>query len=73
LENISAFPNPSDGTIIISGEGVYEVKVFNAMGQLVYEDPAYSSNSELNVNSKGVHVIQLLQNGRRGMLKVVMQ
>jgi len=73
MENATIFPNPSEGSFVISGNGVYEVKVYNTMGEQVYENSSYAANSPLNVNSKGVHFVQLAQNGKRMMLKVVIQ
>lgn len=49
MNNISIFPNPSKGQLMInlsaSSESNFSISIYNTLGQLVYFNPAVSSNN----------------------------
>jgi len=68
-----AYPNPAENGFAVSGTGEFQLTVFNAMGQLVYENQAYIANSSIDLAGKGLHVIHLNQRNRSQTLKVVLK
>jgi len=52
----SIFPNPNDGhfNLNINKLGTYQLKVYNAIGQLVLQNAVEMGNTEINLIAKGV-------------------
>ncbi|MDF2455575.1 MAG: hypothetical protein K0R51_1568 [Cytophagaceae bacterium] len=73
LTGAVAYPNPAENTFMISGEGDFELSVYNTLGQLVFENKTYSANTPITIQSKGVHVVRLSQNNKSQTLKVVLK
>ncbi|MBO9700977.1 MAG: T9SS type A sorting domain-containing protein [Sporocytophaga sp.] len=74
VENLSSvYPNPSEGKIVISGKGQYDLKIYNALGQLIHEDNAYTPETPLDLEGKGMHMIRLIQNGKVQTLKAIVK
>ncbi len=67
------YPNPSEGTFAISGNGEYGLQVFDIIGQLIYSDNSYTAASPVNITNKGVYFIHLTQNSNRQILKVILK
>lgn len=59
---ISLFPNPTNGLLNVSGEGIQEIRVFNAMGQMVKQVFAANREETLQIDmsnqSVGVYLLQ---------------
>lgn len=60
---ISIFPNPTNGMLNVSGEGIKEIRVFNAMGQMVKQQ--FINREEIlqidmSNQSSGVYLLQAL-------------
>lgn len=53
---IKVYPNPNNGvlTVGINQEGNYNLKVFNAIGQLVLKNVIGIGNTEINLTARGV-------------------
>jgi len=74
VENLSTvYPNPSEGEIVISGKGQYELKIYNSLGQLIHEDNAYTPDAPVSIESKGMHMIRLIQNGKVQTIKTLVK
>ncbi len=73
LTGAVAYPNPAENTFMISGEGEFQLSVYNALGQLVYENKTYTAETPVTIQSKGVHVVHLNQANRNQILKVVLK
>ena len=64
---VSLYPNPTDGLLTVTGEGIQEIRVFNAMGQLVKQ---VSANREgpLQIDmgnlSAGVYLLRAVGEGK---------
>lgn len=69
----SVYPNPSEGKIMISGEGEMDLKICNMLGQVVYEEINHKAGTQIDINGDGPHVILLEQNGRREVLMVMLK
>ncbi|WP_028980009.1 T9SS type A sorting domain-containing protein [Sporocytophaga myxococcoides] len=69
----SVYPNPSEGRIVISGKGQYDLKIYNALGQLIHEDNAYTPETPVDLEGKGMHMIRLIQNGKVQTLKAIVK
>ena len=68
-----AYPNPAETTFMISGHGEFELSVYNALGQQIFEDKNYIANTPITIQSRGVHVVRLNQNNKSQTLKVVLK
>ncbi len=72
---ISLFPNPTSGKVMIQGQAIETVKVYNAMGQLlINEEVGNADQVELNLSSlsAGVYTINVtMTNGQQGNQMVV--
>ena len=55
------YPNPTDGIVKIEAENLRYVSVFNAVGQMVYEEQVDGDELEINLGSQevGVYLIRL--------------
>ncbi|GAL86557.1 hypothetical protein CHU_0268 [Sporocytophaga myxococcoides] len=69
----SVYPNPSEGKIVISGKGVYDLKIYNGLGQLIYENNAYTPETPVELDNKGMHMIRLIQNGKAQTLRAIVK
>ena len=61
--NISVYPNPSDGiiTIDIAQDAQYAVKIVDLRGKLIYEGDIYNSTKvNLSEYNKGIYLISLI-------------
>ena len=72
---IGLFPNPTKDKVMIEGQGIETVKVYNAMGQLLYTEVCGNAvNVELNLSSysAGVYTVNVrLANGHQANRMVV--
>lgn len=66
---ISLYPNPTNGKVMIQGQAIETVKVYNAMGQLLLNEVVDNADQvELNLSSfsAGVYTISVsMTNGQR--------
>ena len=74
-DEIGLFPNPTKDKVMIQGQGIETVKVYNAMGQLLYTevcDNAENVTLHLSSFSAGVYTISVrLTNGQQSNHMVV--
>jgi hypothetical protein len=68
-----AYPNPAETSFMISGNGTFELTIYNTLGQQVFEDKNYVANTPITIQSKGVHLIRLNQNDKNQTLKVMLK
>lgn len=84
VENMQLFPNPNNGTFILSGNfngmtGVKDAKIeaLNTVGQVVYKDNAQVVNGKLEKQMKmadvaaGVYMLRITADGRTVQMKFV--
>ena len=68
---INFFPNPSNGTINISGNVNGELKIFNALGEEVFNQQiSKSSNLQINL-PKGIYFAQLISEEKLYSQKII--
>ncbi len=68
-----AYPNPATETFALSGSGIYDVKMYNTLGQLVYTNSSYKAETPISVSTKGMHVAYITQNGISQVVKIVVE
>ncbi len=59
MENISVFPNPSSGIVYFSKADNCDLKVFNALGQLVYASKINAHNRQIELKHSGIYIVKL--------------
>jgi hypothetical protein len=63
---ISIYPNPTNGIVNITTNGINELKIYNVLGELIYTETKIGTN-ELQINtsqwSKGIYTIQVNSKG----------
>lgn len=67
------YPNPANQSFAVSGNGSYDLKVYNALGQLEYADRSYVANSPIQLENKGMYIVHLSQQNSKQILKVMLQ
>ena len=72
---INLFPNPTNGLLSVSGEGILEVRVFNAMGQMVKQVFVAKREETLQIDmsdqSAGVYLLQTVGEGKAFTMRFV--
>jgi hypothetical protein len=75
--SVSMYPNPTKDEVMINGREIETVKVYNALGQLVYmEECGNADNVELHLNglSAGVYTVNVrMANGQQANTMIVKQ
>ena len=72
--SVSVYPNPTNGQVKIEGREIESVKVYNALGQLVYmEESGNADNVELHLEglSAGVYTVAIRTSGTMVTKRVV--
>ena len=73
-KNVSfAYPNPAAGTFAVTGNGKYEIMVYNNIGKLVYANDAYEANDPIAITGKGMYSVCITQEGIKQSLKVIIE
>jgi hypothetical protein len=71
--SLAAYPNPAAGSFALSGSGTYDVKIYNALGQLIFSNAAYEANTSITLQHKGMHVVYVTQQGIAQVVKIVVE
>lgn len=58
--SFTIYPNPTAGTIFIKGEGITEIMIYNAQGQLVETRIPLSDLIEIELEATGVYIFRLM-------------
>ncbi len=60
IKNIKIYPNPSGGYVNVDINRDYRIKVYNVLGNLVFEDILHKNNNTINLNNKekGIYFIK---------------
>jgi hypothetical protein len=69
--SLTAYPNPAKETFSLSGSGVYDVKIYNTLGQLVFANASYEATTPITLENKGLHVVYVTQKGISQVVKVI--
>ncbi|MCA6437708.1 MAG: DUF4465 domain-containing protein [Bacteroidetes bacterium] len=74
--SLNVFPNPSNGYINIHSDIEKEgsLKVFNQLGQLVFEQNVDLKNSNIDLSNltKGIYIVKVSQNEKSKSIKIVL-
>ena len=54
---LSIYPNPSNGSFVISADRECTIKIFNNLGQVVIYRKYYSGQTDFNINEKGIFLL----------------
>lgn len=68
-----AYPNPNEGSFALSGSGLFNLKIYNTVGQLVYVNESYEANTPISLSDKGMYVVYLSQQHVTQTIKVVLK
>lgn len=71
--SLIAYPNPAAETFALSGSGMYDVKIYNTLGQLVFASTSYEANTTIQLQNKGMHLVYVTQKGISQLIKVVLE
>ncbi|MCA6442957.1 MAG: S8 family serine peptidase [Bacteroidetes bacterium] len=73
-ENLSIYPNPSNGIVVVELQGAFNLVVHNQLGQLILNQQA-DSKATLNFSeyAKGVYTIQISQEGNSIYKKLILE
>ena len=69
--SLTAYPNPAAETFALSGSGMYDVKIYNAMGQLIFANTSYEAETPITLSTKGMLLVYATQNGVSQVVKVI--
>ena len=73
-DEISLFPNPTNGLLNVSGEGIQEICVFNAMGKMVKQVAAIHEKTlqiDMSDQSAGVYMLKAVGEGKAFTTRLV--
>lgn len=70
---LTAYPNPAAETFALSGSGMYDVKIYNTLGQLVFANTSYEANTTIQLQNKGMHLVHVTQKGISQVVKIVVE
>jgi N-acetylneuraminic acid mutarotase len=72
--NISVYPNPSNGLVFLNlGDvSISEIKVFNSLGEIIYQSNKKVSSINLSNNPKGVYFLLLTDKGQTFGKKIIL-
>jgi hypothetical protein len=68
VSKIRVFPNPAINNIFVqAGEEILEIRIFNLLGKLVYQENSYSETVIINVGqlNQGIYLLQVLTSSGR--------
>ena len=76
--NLIVYPNPSNGTITISGldKAESEIRMYDLQGKLVYEHVQISSEEALQLETglkAGCYLAEVSQNGSKFLTRVIVE
>ncbi len=71
--SLTAYPNPAKETFSLSGSGMYDVKIYNTIGQLVFANTSYEATTPITLENKGMHVVYITQKGISQVVKVIIE
>jgi len=69
--SITAYPNPAAETFALSGSGIYDIKIYNAVGQLILANTSYEASTPIYLENKGLLVVHVTQKGVSQVVKVI--
>lgn len=75
-ESIMVYPNPASSEINISGEGISEVRVYNALGQLVYSKTDVNENLTIDATAfeEGLYLVNIKNiNGEESSQRIIIK
>jgi len=69
--SLTAYPNPAAETFALSGSGIYDIKIYNAVGQLIFANTSYEASTPIYLENKGLLVVHATQKGVSQVVKVI--
>ena len=73
LQSVVIGPNPSNGLISINNADEIDVKVYNLLGRVIFEQSAHQNNNSILINDlqEGIYFVQLEKDGFTEIRKVI--
>ena len=77
IDNIAMYPNPANDNVIISGENIKMIEIYNIVGARVYKND-YVNDDIININTgtlnNGLYLVRImLNNGKSGVKRLVIE
>jgi hypothetical protein len=71
--NVSIYPNPTTGLVILDLNAATQVTITNALGQVVYTETVLVGKQTINLNNQhnGLYFMNLNQDGKQQTIKVI--
>ena len=72
---VNLFPNPTNGEVTLSGEGLSQVRIVNAYGQTVYNADLEGDQVRIDLSQmgKGIYMMHIEANGGHAVRKIVVE
>ena len=73
--SIIIYPNPTQGEIIVEGEGLSHVRIVNAYGQMVYNAKVESNQVRIDLSqmAQGIYMMHIEADGGQAVRKIVVE
>ncbi|MDQ3048933.1 MAG: T9SS type A sorting domain-containing protein [Bacteroidota bacterium] len=82
LTEISIYPNPTPGTVIVSYsgkiDGDIELLLINVLGEVIYQEVIYQTGDlitrtlDIGINAKGIYYLQIKEENIKTVKKIVL-
>ena len=72
VENVEIYPNPAKNMLTVKAENISNVKIYNAIGQIVFEQAVDGNEMTINTNGfeSGVYMLRVVVNGNEVTQKI---
>ncbi|MCR5659694.1 MAG: C10 family peptidase [Bacteroidales bacterium] len=72
---INIYPNPTQGDVMVEGEGLSHVRIVNAYGQTVYNGDVEGDQVRIDLSqmAKGIYMMHIEADGGRAVRKIVVE
>ena len=72
---INIYPNPTQGDVMVEGEGLSHVRIVNTYGQTVYNGDVEGDHVRINLSqmAKGIYMMHIEANGGQTVRKIVVE
>jgi len=69
------YPNPTQGEIIVEGEGLSHIRIVNTYGQTVYNAEVESNQVRIDLSQmgKGIYMMHIEADGGQAVRKIVVE
>jgi uncharacterized repeat protein (TIGR02543 family) len=75
VEKNEIYPNPSKGLLIVVGQDISAIDIFNLEGRIIYHQDNISSNFQVDIRylPKGLYIVKLLCDNKTVTKKLMLE